>query len=236
MKRTTAAPLNDADRRYRLARMIIVASILSIGTASGLAIGLASDRGQTTQLVFSAVLPVLGTWVGTVLAFYFARDNLQAATDSTLRLTGRTDPRTPVTQVMVPRERMTARTLAPGGNPADLALTDLAGAMAAAAVKRVPILTATGAVAYLVHQSTLDSFAQAHGSQLSGTLADLVADPTLGPPVKALGFVGPHAVVAEARAALRAVDQCNDVFVTTSGQSADPVLGWLTNTDLAEND
>jgi hypothetical protein len=44
---------------------------------------------------------VLGTWVGTVLAFYVARDNLHAATDSTVRLAGGIAPTTPVTAVMI---------------------------------------------------------------------------------------------------------------------------------------
>jgi hypothetical protein len=51
--------------------------------------------------------------------------------------------------------------------------------------------------------------------------------------VEAIAFVGSGAVVADARAAMRSVEGCNDVFVTASGKKEDPVIGWLTNTDLA---
>jgi hypothetical protein len=37
---------------------------------------------DTTKYVFAAILPLLGTWVGTVLAHYFQKENLAAATQS----------------------------------------------------------------------------------------------------------------------------------------------------------
>ena len=33
----------------------------------------------TTQLLFSSLLPLFGSWVGTVLAYYFSKDNYEAA-------------------------------------------------------------------------------------------------------------------------------------------------------------
>lgn len=34
---------------------------------------------ETAKTVFSSILPVLATWVGTVLAFYFSRENFESA-------------------------------------------------------------------------------------------------------------------------------------------------------------
>src|SRR4051795_5991752 len=122
MSRTEAA---DSATRKWLAAGIIGASIFAILVISGLAIGLAgSSRAETSRLVFSAVLPLLGTWVGTVLAFYFARDNLQAATESTLRLAG-IDAGTPVANVMIPEADFVAYDMTPGQAPADIPLTAL---------------------------------------------------------------------------------------------------------------
>src|ERR1700731_3914700 len=43
----------------------------------------ASDANKdNVKYVFSAILPLLGTWVGTVLAHYFQKENLAAATQS----------------------------------------------------------------------------------------------------------------------------------------------------------
>ena len=37
---------------------------------------------DTTQLLLSSLLPLFGTWVGTLLAFYFSRENFKAAAES----------------------------------------------------------------------------------------------------------------------------------------------------------
>src|SRR5215216_4596784 len=91
----------DASTRKTLALALVGASVAGIALISVIAIALAGDsRAETSRLVFSSVLPLLGTWVGTVLAFYFARENLAAATESTLRLAG-IETSTPVTSVMI---------------------------------------------------------------------------------------------------------------------------------------
>ena len=60
-------------------------------------------------------LALLGTWVGTVLAFYFARENIQAATESTLRFAG-LETATPVARVMIRESDFVAYDL-PGLRP-----------------------------------------------------------------------------------------------------------------------
>src|SRR5438093_971982 len=88
----------DSRARGSIALVVVGLSIAAIAVAAGLAITFATTRSRPgiTRLVFTSVLPLFGTWVGTVLAFYFARENLQSATESvqsaaetTLRLTGR---------------------------------------------------------------------------------------------------------------------------------------------------
>src|SRR5664279_4083891 len=94
----------DAATRKRLAMSVVAISAVGIIAISGLTIGFAgsSNRADTSKLVFTAVLPLFGTWVGTVLAFYFAQGNLEAATNSTLALAGSRETATPVTKVMIP--------------------------------------------------------------------------------------------------------------------------------------
>jgi hypothetical protein len=62
-----------------------------LGWCMGILLALASaaifvssipNAGTTAKDVFNAVLPVLGTWVGTLLTFYFARENFKAAQES----------------------------------------------------------------------------------------------------------------------------------------------------------
>ena len=230
--------------RHQLAIIIIALSIIGISVFAGLAIWLASsgsDRADTTRLVFSSVLPLFGTWVGTVLAFYFARENLQTATASTLALTGRAQPDTPVQQVMIPKSQILSYDLTGGEDVMAIRLKVLRDRMTAKGLQRIPILNQSGAVVYVIHQSTIDSFASSVNKNpqddqaFTETMAALLSDPTYEAAAEAIGVVGPNAVLAEARTAMRSVPGCNDVFVTTSGRRMDPVLGWLTNTDMAEN-
>ena len=117
----------DSSTRKWLAMGLVALSVLGIVVVSGVAILSAEDsaRGDMSQLVFSSVLPLLGTWVGTVLAFYFARDNLQAATESTLALTGRAETGTPVTDVMIPESDWITYDLGANERPEDIKLLDL---------------------------------------------------------------------------------------------------------------
>jgi len=229
----------DAKTRTTIAFTVVALSVIGIAVVSAVAMIWASDerRPETARLVFSSILPLLGTWVGTVLAFYFARENLEAATTSTLRLSSGLRAETPVTEAMIPRADIIAIELGPGESADDLRLADIAAKMAPGRA-RVPILNDRDAVVYVVHESTLTKFAASatppkQVSQLTEKMSDLLNDPDLAAAVKAIAVVGPDANLAAARAAMKAVEHCNDVFVTSRGRRDDPVLGWLTNTDLA---
>jgi hypothetical protein len=66
---------------------------------------------DTAQYVFGAVLPLLGTWVGAVLAHYFQKENLAAATQSISDLASKVTgadklKSTPVKTVMIRPDRI----------------------------------------------------------------------------------------------------------------------------------
>ena len=213
---------------------VIAISWVAIGTAD------ATDRADTATLVFSSVLPLLGTWVGTILAFYFARENLEAATASTIstiRLAGGLAPTTPVTEAMIPRARITAKVVQAEADAPNVTLAELQTQMNNAKHRRIPILDSSDVVLYVVHDSTIAAFAASQAMRVEDlvneTMAQLLASPVFKGLVEAIGSVGPSATIADARAAMRSVQDCNDVFVTQQGKRKDPALGWLTNTDLA---
>ena len=224
--------------RQVLALTVVVISLAAVVIVSALVIFFAAPEGrpEATRLVFSSVLPLLGTWVGTVLAFYFARDNFDAATTSTIRLGRSLRPETPVQDVMIPLARMTTHRLAPGGDAKAVALSDLLSNMTTSGFQRIPVLTADDRVMHVVHTSTLSSYAeslQKLPTALTETVGDLLAVQRFAALVTAIGFVGSGAVVDSARATMGSIANCNDVFVTSDGAASGAVHGWLTNTDLA---
>jgi hypothetical protein len=229
---------SEAKTRQKLAFWIVGIGLGSVTLISALVIGFATPEGrpEASRLVFTSVLPLLGTWVGTVLAFYFARENFEAATESTIRLGRSLRPETPVSEVMIPRARITAHKVATERDADDVTLSVLLTSMMNSGFQRVPILIADDRVMYVVHGSTLSAFAGSKGKlpdQLTETMGDLLRDPKFKTVVTAIGFVGVNDVVETARATMASVPNCNDVFVTVDGSKAGAVQGWLTNTDLA---
>jgi hypothetical protein len=92
-------PANTEGQRFEVAIRILLYAfvVLSVLTVVALLmIGLpvifnkdattATAAYQSIKDLFAIVLPLLGTWVGTILAFYFGQKNYEAATQGTIEL------------------------------------------------------------------------------------------------------------------------------------------------------
>src|SRR6201996_9802097 len=95
----------DAWFRERLAVIVLVVSVLAVGVLTGIAIQV--DRNQAKDIL-TVILPMVGTWVGTVLAFYFGKEQLEAATRSVTSIARELTPDEKlrsirVTEKMIPR-------------------------------------------------------------------------------------------------------------------------------------
>lgn len=224
--------------RSKLAGTVTVASLLLLSSISISAIVLADDRGEATELVFSSMVPLLGTWVGTVLAFYFARENFETAAATTLKAS-RVAADTPVVSVMIQRSQMVVKQLATGESESDVVLGDLMTLMKSKGYHRIPVLDQAGLLICVVHEALVLSFAMesrqvaTDPNFLASTLQDLSVYPDLRELLKASAFVSETATVDLARSRMNAMERCNDVFVTESGREGEPVMGWLPNTLLA---
>jgi hypothetical protein len=233
----TATP-GDSWTRQLIALVVVGASLVVVAAISGLTIGFAKDKGSAARLVFTSVLPVLGTWVGTVLAFYFARENFEAAASSTLKLTG-LDRDVKVADVMIHEADFVALDLDAGAKPEDVKLSAVRERMANIdpPSRRLPIRDPGRSVRYVIHDSTLSAFADKQNKTIDQiadmTINDLLKDPEYKAILEANGFVARDATVAGARAVMSSIEKCNDIFVTESGKRDERAIGWLTNTLLA---
>ena len=78
----------DARNRENIAFGVLIASIVAILLVSATAIFSTTDakeRSLVSQRVMDSTLPLYGTWVGTILAFYFSRNAFEAASSTTDR-------------------------------------------------------------------------------------------------------------------------------------------------------
>jgi hypothetical protein len=192
--------------------------------------------------VFASVLPLIGTWVGAVLAFYFSRDNLQAASETTLsamRAVGVLTVETLVRDAMIRVDQIQPkRVVIDDAEAKQVPLKELYDAMLAAKRSRIPILTTSQVALYVVHEPDIDKYAQAIGTSanllaVTDTLEQLLADATIASVISNFVTVPITATIGDARAALGQAMDAKDVFVTDTGQKGGVVLGWLTQSDLA---
>jgi hypothetical protein len=250
------SPPADRNVRDLLGVGIPIVAVIAISILAGIAVFTAKDdqRSATTQSMFNAILPLFGAWVGTVIAFYFAKDNLAAATESTARLTGLLDKNLSAGDKMLPLSAIIRQKVDDDAAARALKLTDLASAMKSADKHRLPIVTQKEQVLYLVPLSTINDFiaqkattaATESRNRVAGqpapeapdfssfTFANLLDDPALGKVVTLFDFVAAFDLLTAARDKMAAMAGCKDIFVTDNGKKDGALTGWLTDSDLAK--
>jgi hypothetical protein len=153
------------------------------------------------------------------------------------------DPRAlPVTSRMVPIADLFCKRIGEI-EPQALLLKDLIQELTIRKRNRVPILTSNGAPLYVIHRSMIEQFIvksmlRHESAKDAGgfTLADLMADPDMRVTFeKTYVVVSRRSTLAHAKAAMVANEGCADVFVTDGGASQEPVLGLLTNVEIARS-
>lgn len=233
----------DADAlRSRIAPLILALGagaivILSLGII--LAFSLISNSntnvsGNIDTLimgVFTAVLPVLATWVGTVLAFYFTNESYKQAAE-TSRAAARVTPpeRRPVADRMIPYEKI-AKDEADTREAADAIKMDKLFAMMSPPVTRV-IVFEKGAQnpIYIIRKKLIPEAWTQQAGPWPQTISDYrkLDGGRTGSDSTNFGFVSPNASVEEVREIMQTTNTV-DVFVSRSGQKNEPILGWLTD-------
>jgi CBS domain-containing protein len=248
---------NDAEIRGRLGQYLVFGSAGAVVALSIAIVGMAwwkdAKEGQAaSQLILTAVLPLLGTWVGTVLAFYYSKDNYEAASRGTLAAIRSAQglSSTPLQGNMTPRSAIVTVRVPAGKKLGDVALKDVdteinkPGANGKK-VTRLVIVDEKDACVGILHRSTwmemlYQGFTQTPPLAIdTGTLGAVLSrkydDSTTFEDVitKTVAFVAADKTVADAKASMESVPRCQDVIVTAAGKSIDSVVGWITNADIA---
>ena len=230
---------SESKHRWQLAQIVTVMSIVGIAIIGALVIILGDDKSQASQIVMTATLPLLASWVGAVLAYYYSSESIEAATRSVKELltTQEKLQAIPVVDVMIKYRKMVYFTYEDSLNVQEM----LQKLKDSGKGNRMPILGDEKQPVYILHKSAIDEAllkrAQAGDDLASVTLKDLLdKDPEL----KSLGestfgVVGSNARLADAQYEMRRIDKCQDVFVTENGQRDDAVVGWITNGIIEEH-
>ncbi len=241
--------------RHLLAIAIVLLAIISITVLATLAISQAtsSEKSETIRFVFVSTLPLFGTWVGAIIAFYFARENLREATSSaealskaTAGLAGVWNPSTLVDEAMQPFNRIERYQLKREGDPPTLETVDsvklkeLWSRLSDRPFDRLPLLDEKDVAQALMTREWLNEWA----AHQSGTTPNVFADHTIADletdtdkrnaRLKNFETVASGVTLAVAREKLGSGVGCSTVLVTSDGTKAGALRGILTSTDLAK--
>ena len=235
----------ESTARSKIGRHIVYWAIGAVTILGVIAIatGLATKDKEAygfVKDVLSMLLPVIGAWVGTVLAFYFSRENYIAATENNAALLGLSDRLQTIRaeSAMIPMAQ--AAMLKTPKDDAGIKLKEdiLDGVVKASGRNRIPIASDDGVVRYVVHRSVIDKFIgeqAAAGKDVSKlTLKDLVESDEYKDWVSSFASVKPTETLGVIKSRMDSDPKCSDVIVTDDGSRGKPALGWVTNVIVME--
>ncbi|MCV6637648.1 hypothetical protein [Candidatus Albibeggiatoa sp. nov. NOAA] len=226
--------------RDTLAIGITLTSIIGVIILSLIVIMKDDEDGSNINMVFTAVLPLMGSWIGTVLAYYFSKDNFEAATRSVSEMAKNVTPQeklksTAVKDKMIKREQMFYKKAPLGG----LMLVDILDELNSGEWSRLPILNNSGHIESVIHRSDIDRYMAERlrrypATDLSAlTLQDMLNE--YSDLESHFGVVSEKSTLADAKSVMDKVPNCKDVFVTQNGNLNEEVMGWVTNAIIVAN-
>jgi hypothetical protein len=235
--------MDELKQRSYIAEILVAFSLTGL-VAISLAViyfDTSTDRRAAT-LVFNNVLPLFGTWVGTVLAYYFSRSNFAAAASAYKQMgpSGTAPADMPVTTAMIDKGKIGGLVaLAAGQTEASVNLQTGLLALLRPPVTRIPVIDSTGAIKYILHENTLHKFvakiAVGGGNLATATLQTVLSDPEYKKLATTFAIVPSTATLADAKKKMDETENCADVFVTQTGSPTEPMLGWITDATLIEH-
>jgi CBS domain-containing protein len=223
------------DARTALALGVTVAGVLGT-TALAITIILVADvdTNSRAQTVLNAILPLFGTWVGTVLAYYFSRENYESASDNTIKAVRQLSMEERLRQVPV-AEAMTQATSIYSIRDLGKLLQKVVQELDDKGYKRLPVLSEAGVVTALFYREDISRYLLSlpDAERAAKTLQNLIDE--RADLIQDFACVSERATLAEAREAMSKIDDCKVVFVTQNGTKDGVMVGMLTNTDIAKH-
>jgi hypothetical protein len=244
---------------------VVVGTVLLAGVAILVTLRFTAIKDPTGKEAFSQVkdiltllLPVFGTWIGTVLAFYFTKENLEAASNNMNKLVNQVVSMNQRFEAMYTKDVMarfpnfTFKYVKDEAGWRALKLTELIALMESTGTERLPIIIeGADTFHFLIYRSTIERFiAGLQNGSIKLEVGSTSASPNLTINDLAKSdfkvfkwiselnahqpFVSPDAKLSEVQKYMQDLKYCQDVFVTSNGQGSGKLLGWVTDENIAD--
>lgn len=222
-----------------------------------------SDKGSFENIkgLMSILLPLIGTWMGTILAFYFSKENFEAANQRVKELVNQitsTDEKLQVLKaedVMLRPQNFTLLKVKDEAEFKAMKLNDLIKKMEESQAERLPILqTTTFKFIFLIYRTTIERFIigytagdikiNAAKQPQPASAKDLTVDDMFQSDYKMIKdivdmnakqcFMSVNTTLDKIKQAMQDNSICQDVFITKTGKKEEAVEGWITNYIIIE--
>ena len=200
------------------------------------------------KTVFTAIIGLVGTWVGTVLAFYFTKENFDAASASTQKLVDSITTKEKlnsikVKEAMIPLSGIKYLKLDPDKKLTEYFLVDVLKKHLSEH-NRLPILKTDGTIYGIAHKSLIVEFIAEQVISGQSTqdlnLQLLMDNRNYGDRIrKGYSSVKENDSLITAKTLMENLSVgkiiCSDIFVTKDGTIKTEVIGWITNIEITKN-
>ncbi len=252
MENNSTKAFDREDLKTRRAIAIGITGLILLGTVGIAIIAIVlywndtTDRGKGLQFVGQTLLPLWGTWIGTVLVFFFSRENFEAASKSYQNIIDKLSPeekmaKMNVAEVMLPVGKIIHLTYS---KDSKRTLFDILDDPAFKEYNRYAVFTDDMKLFKMIHRSTFNAFIAERIVNKDSveairkyTLEDMMN--TASPQIRRMldlgfNFVKKDATLLDAKKAMDVIGECLDIFVTENGKKEEPVIGLVTNNKILQ--
>ena len=230
--------ISDLRDRGKLAYITLICSGIAITLLAIVAISVSG--GDEAITIFNMVLPVIASWVGTILAFYFGRENFESANQQVRELVQKLTPEQraekPVTSIMRYIRDMTTFQIPNGKNEDDVKLSEIR-AKFTESISRMPIIDSESKPLYILHNSSIDKYIVSGKDEKNSLKIFLGEQKAKGIEYsvgKGYVVVSESATISFAKKKMEEANPCQDIFITKEGSVDEPLSGWISNVRLAK--
>ena len=248
---------NDSNGKWNFRQLLagVIAGLVIIGSIALGVVGIIfafnlaesqsdSENGlQVLQYVFGALLPLWGTWIGTILAYYFSKENFESANKNVRELVTKMTSeeklgQIKVTEGMIPLQsfRSSSLTVETEDKIKAIKLEDMINKMEGLNRQRLPILYGNKAK-YVFHKGALLEYLFKKNDAASQTIKDMESKGSQWIKdilTKGVQFLGQDETMLKAKRLMESEAACNDVMITSNGQADGEVIGWITDKIISE--
>ena len=221
----------------------VAISVLGFSGLVLLALGIAVIVTNPDQAIniFNVILPVVASWVGTVLAYYFGRENFEAANKQVREIVQRLSPeqlaQSPISSIMRSFNDTIHVPIPDGKEDKDIKLSSLMEKFNGKTITRIPVVTEDKKPKYMIHESSVNRYLAGGGKKgdtLAAFLTVLKKDNIEFEIYKGFIVVSEETTIADAKQKMEAILTCQDIFISKKGTADEPLTGWVSNLRLGK--